>query len=79
MCPDALLALQTAQHEVSCDAIGNAAVAAAYLWQASVAPLRPRHTKAHDGHPWNELVDSLAKWAAVEPSGRPPLPSSTTR
>eukprot|EP00974_Lingulodinium_polyedra_P020497 1984079-Lingulodinium_polyedra.AAC.1 len=27
------------------------------------------HVSAHQGHPWNECADSLAKWAAGHPPG----------
>eukprot|EP00974_Lingulodinium_polyedra_P036946 3543330-Lingulodinium_polyedra.AAC.1 len=60
MGPDSMLALQAATFQVSTRPIGNAATAAAYLWHRAPAPVTGQHTKAHVGHPWNELADSLA-------------------
>ena len=33
-----------------------------------------RHVRAHEGHPWNELADSLAKWAAKGNGSELPRP-----
>jgi len=37
------------------------------------------HVHSHEGHPWNEAADSLAKWAATGPSTLLPLPTSVQR
>ena len=39
-------------------------VAAIQAVAEQTVELRYNHVRSHDGHPWNELADAIAKWAA---------------
>ena len=51
---------------------GKGIIAAMHDYAAAQAPVVWTHVAAHTGDPWNEMCDSLAKWAAKSLYTQPP-------
>ena len=70
--PDLLLSKMIATYETITKASPHLAQVCRILssWLGPDTSVRP--VAAHQGHPWNELADSLAKWAAIQDSDDQP-------
>eukprot|EP00969_Alexandrium_andersonii_P292522 12928997-Alexandrium_andersonii.AAC.1 len=80
--PDSLLALHIAQGKATAAAHKplQEALLAAYNQLAGLTELAGVHVHSHVGHPWNELVDSLASLQLTAPPRHHPrqLPDPAT-